>query len=390
MNSFDLDEFEANVRSIDPADGESLLGLTEQWLGMFVKTAQPQDRHTLTLWAAHTHVVRHTYTSPRLLLDSPAPGSGKTTVLDHLNRIAFHPVQAASLSSPSLLARLLEKSPRTILIDEADRTLNPKAEGVGELLAVLNSGYRFGASRPVLVQVAGGNWEPVEMSTFGPVAMAGNAPDLPPDTRSRCIRVLLLPDLEGTVLDSDWQEIEPYALMLNAAFQRWAELVGEELASMKPDYDADGLGVLRGRNRERWAPLYKVALAAGGEWPNRCRELVLNDLEEQEMDAEAGLVTKAPHLVLLGDIAEVWPPGEEFIPTAELVNALRWHKPDVWGAGNQRFGELKPQGMGRLLVKHFSIRAARKTGGERERGYYRATFEPSWKAFAIAVPDGFE
>lgn len=388
MTGFDLDMFAADVQGLAPGDGESLLGLTQQWLGTFVKTAQPHDLHTLTLWAAHTHVVRHTYTSPRLLLDSPAPGSGKTTVLDHLNRVAFHPVQAASLSSPSLLARLLEKSPRTILIDEADRTLNPKAEGVGELLAVLNSGYRFGASRPVLVQVAGGNWEPVEMSTFGPVAMAGNAPDLPPDTRSRCIRVLLLPDLEGAVLDSDWQEIEPYALMLNAAFQRWAELTGEDIAAMKPDYAADGLGALRGRNRERWAPLYKVALAAGGDWPGWCRELIRNDLEEQEMDAEAGLVAKAPHLVLLGDIAEVWPKGAEFMPTTELVNALRWHKPDVWGAGNQRFGELKPQGMGRMLVKHFSIRAARKTGGERERGYYRATFEPSWGAFGIPVPDG--
>lgn len=388
MSGFDLDSFHMILELTDAEDGEKLLNLTEEWLGAFIKTAQPQDLCTLTLWAAHTHFVRQTFTSPRLLLDSPAPGSGKTTVLDHLSRIAFHPVQAASLSSPSLLARLLEKSPRTILIDEADRTLNPKADGVGELLAVLNSGYRFGASRPVLVQVGGGNWEPVEMSTYGPVAMAGNAPDLPPDTRSRCIRVLLLPDLDGTVLDSDWQEIEPYALMLNNAFQRWAERVGEELASMRPNYAADGLGTLRGRNRERWAPLYKVALAAGGDWPSRCRELILNDLEEQELDAEAGLVAKAPHLVLLGDIAEVWPPGAEFMPTTELVNALRWHKPDVWGAGNQRFGELKPQGMGRMLVKHFSIRAARKTGGERERGYYRATFEPSWGAFGIPVPDG--
>lgn len=388
MTQFDLEQFGHRIAQLQPEDGEGLLALTEQWLSAFIKTAQPQDLYTLTLWAAHTHVVRETYTTPRLLIDSPAPGSGKTTVLDHLNRIAFSAVQAASLSSPSLLARLLEKSPRTILIDEADRTLNPKTDGVGELLAVLNSGYRRGASRPVLVQVGGGNWEPVEMSTFGPVAMAGNAPDLPDDTRSRCIRVLLLPDLEGSVLDSDWEELEPYARALNKAYERWAKCTGKTIAAMKPDYAGDGLANLRARNRERWAPLYKVALAAGGDWPERCRKLIENDLEEQELDKDAGLVSKAPHLVLLADIAEVWPVGADFMPTTDLVNSLRWHKPEVWGAGNQRFGELKPQGMGRMLVKHFSIRAARKTGGERERGYYRATFEPSWRAFSITVSDG--
>lgn len=54
------------------------------------------------------------------------------------------------------------------------------------------------------------------MSTYGPVALAGNSPNLPDDTRSRCITVLLLPDLDGTVADSDWQHIEEDALALQA------------------------------------------------------------------------------------------------------------------------------------------------------------------------------
>lgn len=348
------------------------------WLSTYVKLAQPDDLHTLTLWAVHTHLTRETWSTPRLLLDSPAPGSGKTTVLDHLNRLCFQPVQAASLSSPSLLARLLAKAPRTILIDEADRTLHPKADGVGELLAVLNSGYRYGASRPVLVPDKENGWSPVEMSTYGPVAMAGNAPNLPEDTRSRCIRVLLLPDLEGTVKDSDWQDIEPAALELHDEIAAWADDVRDEVAALRPQYPEG----LTGRNRERWSPLYKVALAAGGHWPARCEQLILNDLEEQDMDREAGLERTPRHLALLKHIAEVWPEHSAFLPTSTLLELVKDHSPMMWGPGHE-YGALTSQGMGRMLVKHFSIRSGRETGGSRRRGYGRSAFVPAWGAFGI-------
>ena len=61
-------------------------------------------------------------------------------------------VQAATFSSPALIPRLLENRMRTLLIDPADRALRPDKPGVGDLLGVINSGYRFGATRPVLVR----------------------------------------------------------------------------------------------------------------------------------------------------------------------------------------------------------------------------------------------
>jgi len=79
----------------------------------------------------------------------------------------------ASLSSPALLTRMLDAGMRTILIDEADRSLNPDKEGVAELLAVLNSGYKRGDTRPVLVPTKDG-WRVSEMPTYCPVVMAGN------------------------------------------------------------------------------------------------------------------------------------------------------------------------------------------------------------------------
>ena len=185
-----------------------------EWLGRFVCTTGDADLDLLTLWAAHTRLCMETYTTPRLILDSPVPGSGKTTVLEHLERLCLHPVQMASLSSPALLTRMLDAGLRTVLIDEADRSLNPNKDGVAELLAVLNSGYKRGGTRPVLVPAKEGGWRPVEMQTFCPVAMAGNNPNLPEDTKSRSIRVLLMPDIHGTAEESDWELIDEEARIL--------------------------------------------------------------------------------------------------------------------------------------------------------------------------------
>lgn len=366
--------------------GANILNTVENWLSTYIKTAQDSDLYVLTLWAAHTHLCTETYTSPRLLLDSPAPGAGKTTTLDHLQRLCHKPVQAASLSSPSLLARLLEKGPRTILVDEADRTLSPKMDGVGELLAVLNSGYRRGASRPVLVPDKEEGWVAREMSTFGPVAMAGNSPDLPDDTRSRCIRVLLLPDHDGAVEDSDWQFIEDDAALLREQIEAWADVVRNDVATLRPEYPAG----LRGRNRERWAPLLKIATVAGGAWPDRCLSLIAADLDDQDADREAGIQKLPRHVQLLRDIADVWKEhNEDFYPTGQLLDGLRFKRPEYWGALNQ-FGALTPQGMGRMLSTHFNIRSDRQQGNRSSggRGYYLHFFIKPWQSFGVDIPTG--
>jgi hypothetical protein len=189
-------------------DGAAVLLRVEAWYRRFIRVTFEPDYHLLALWTVHTHLAEECYTTPRLQLDSLVEGAGKTTVLDHLKRLAHNPIQIASLSSPALLPRLLHNGMRTILLDEVHRTLHSDKPGVGDLVAIINTGYRRGATRPVNVPVKNGGWEVVEMPTFAPVAVAGNDPNLANDTRSRMIRVLLMPDLDGSVEDSDWEYLE--------------------------------------------------------------------------------------------------------------------------------------------------------------------------------------
>ncbi|QXU55223.1 DUF3631 domain-containing protein [Rhodococcus sp. LW-XY12] len=360
------------------ADRSKVLDDLEAWFGRFISVPDDRDLSLLTLWTTATHLALETYTSPRLLIDSIMPGSGKTTVLDHFQRLCFAPVQAASLSSPALLVRLLQNGIRTICIDEVDRSLAPDKPGVGDLIGILNSGYRRGATRPVLVPAKGGNWEVKEMPTFAPVAMAGNSPHLPDDTRSRAIRVLLMPDLNGTVEDSDWEYIEGDALKLGRRIADFADEVRDHVPTMQVDLPKGCIG----RAKEKWRPLKRVAVAAGGHWPEIADELILRDLAEADAERDAGLQSLPPGMVMLRDLFDVWPEGRDFVPTNELVTRLIMHNPEYWGIKSAYGKELTAHRMGKLVSQASKVTSVRP-GGRGPRGYSRAVLAPIWRQLGI-------
>jgi hypothetical protein len=364
----------------DAFDGSYLgatLTVVRSWFARFVSVPDDVDLDLLTLWAAHTHVALETYSTPRLVLDSTMPGSGKTTVLEHMQRLCYSPIQAASISSPALLARMLSKGIRTILIDEVDRSLDPKKPGVEDLIAILNSGYKRGATRPVLVPAKGGEWEVDEMSTFSPVAMAGNSPHLPDDTRSRSIRVLLMPDLYGVVESSDWEEIEGDAHDLAASLTEAMEGAREFVRTVRPLLP-DGCV---GRMKEKWNPLKRVAAAAGGTWPATVDQLIERDMQEALMEKEEGLMKLPPQMVLLADLYAVWDNEEPFVNTSELVRRLISANPDYWDATSAYGRALTVQRMGRLLAQ-LKIRASKNSSDQ--RGYLRTAFAKHWRQSGIA------
>lgn len=363
----------------DKLDGIEVLNDLRNWYERFICVTDQRDLDLLALFTVSTYLARELYTTPRIQIDSVLPESGKTTVLDHLNRLACRPIQAASLSSPALLPRLLEGGIRTVLLDEIDRSLNPDKPGVQDLLAILNSGYRFGASRPVLVQ-KGNGWEAKEMSTFSPVVMAGNNPNLPDDTRSRIIRVLLMPDLYGMAEDSDWELIEADAQALQACVAQFAEQTRGTVAGMTVSLP-DGC---TGRSREKWRPLKRVAVAADrdGYWPDSVDDLIRRDLETASAEREAGLRNLPPGMMALTDLYAVWPNDQPFVPTRELVDRLKAHNLEYWGPASTYGKSLTERRLGHLVSQSAKVTSQRPdTHGP--RGYVRAEMVPAWKRLGI-------
>jgi hypothetical protein len=105
-------------------DGARLLDAIREWLATYISTVSDSALDLLTLWAVHTHLVEETYYTPRLQIDSPVPESGKTTVIEHLERLCRRSIQMATVSSSAMLTRMLDKEIRTIFPQMAGRAIS--------------------------------------------------------------------------------------------------------------------------------------------------------------------------------------------------------------------------------------------------------------------------
>ena len=287
----------------------------------------------------------------------------------------------SQITSAAMLARLIDGSDGTptLLLDEVDRSLSPDRENSKDLLATLNSGYRYGNHRPVLIPDKEGGWTTQLMSTYAPVVMAGNSPRLPDDTKSRTIAVVMVPALESDRIESsDWEDIEDKALKVGSDLAAWADEVRGQVRAIKPpDW-------LRNRDRDRWLPLIRTGTVAGGRWEATAVESALADLDRQRLDREDEVMTMAPAVQVLYDIAEVWTDGS-FIGTTTLLLRLATGHPDRWGGWSDR-GALTPQRLGRMLALKHDIRAGKQyAAGSETRGYYRSDFASEWRRWGVST-----
>src|SRR6476619_1584856 len=158
-----------------PVNGAELLDDIERFAGRFL--AFPTDHHlvVLCLWAVHTWAVSAFYVTPRLVLDSPEPGSGKTRVLEILALLCHDAKLTLSTTTAALYRRIKSAGdkPPTILQDECDtvfgRTNNFQAE---DLRGLFNAGYKTGATVD-RCEGHGRDMTVVDCPAFAPVAMAG-------------------------------------------------------------------------------------------------------------------------------------------------------------------------------------------------------------------------
>ena len=206
------------------------------------------------------------------------------------------------MSSAAVIPRILEKEPRTVLLDEIHRTLIEGRLDTDTVLAVVNSGYRVGATRPVLV-ARGRDFKIRALPTFAPVAMAGNSPHLPQDTVDRSIRILLMPDVDGHAEDSDWEALDGEVKGLHRRVSQWADSVPQTLKTPRT-----GCRPMHGPTQGEMASADARGRAGRARrrtvWKDTVYTMAEADLEDAKNQREAGLRRQPAGLVLLQDLAQ--------------------------------------------------------------------------------------
>ena len=254
--------------------GDAVLDDVTAFLTRFVVFPDEHCAPTLALWFAHTHAADRFYITPRLILDSAEPGSGKTRVLEVAALLVNAPESTIS-TTPAALFRLVSANRITILFDEVDAVFSVKG-GNEDLRGLLNAGYKQGAT---VTRCAGDakSMKVERFPVFAPVALGGIAGHMPATITTRAVTIHM------RRRRSD-QQVEPFkqraaereARPIREGLAAWMASVAEEVGEATPELP-DGVA---DRAAEIWEPLVAIAEAAGGDWPERarkaCAHFVLN------------------------------------------------------------------------------------------------------------------
>jgi putative DNA primase/helicase len=304
--------------------------------------------------------------SPRLAVDSPTKGCGKTTFLDVLSRLVLKPLPTANVT-PSVVFRVVEAQRPTLLIDEGDSFLRDN----DELRGVLNSGHRKGGG---VLRSVGDEHEPRWFATYSACAIAliGR---LPETLHDRSVVINLKRRLPNEVIRSFRSDKAEHLDVLARQVARWAKDNASKIAEADP---AMSKGIYN-RESDNWRGLIAIADAAGGEWPKLARKALEQCHAEADEEAELGM--------LLTDIKSIFTGrNTDRVPSHVIVMELWDFEGRPWAeysygkpiSQNQLARALKPLGIVSQTI--------RMPDDKTPKGYYLHQFADAFARYLLDSP----
>jgi hypothetical protein len=379
----------------DVTELSAVLDAVEGFMASFIVWPDDQCGPMAALWAAHTHVARLFYHTPRLMITALTHEAGKTRVLEALGMVCASAVRSSSVTPSVIFTRIESASGGeghalpTFLLDEVDKSFDR------DLVAILNDGYKAGAS-VLRTDFPDGNRKSKEFPTFAPVAVAGLSEHrMPDDFMSRTIRIGMTRKPKGaSVARLDERKHRPEGAKLAGALS--SVLAGHaSFLHMHEPVMPEGLG---DRAYDIWEPLVAIADAAGGAWPERARAACEHfasgprsraqmTLPELLMRDTRTLYEEFSAATFASDVVAVFegekPPIVDAVHISSrwLVRALV--ERDEWPYGNlnkplnvhRLAGWLQPFGIEPVQFRH-------EVTGVQARGYRWADFREVWATIA--------
>jgi hypothetical protein len=325
------------------------------------------------LWVAHAHAIDAFRISPRLLISSAEPESGKTTLLNGLSLLSPEPLPTSNISVAGLFRSIEAELGKSVFLDEAERfySTQMKSEYAQDLTGFLNSGYRRG---DFAVRCVGKLQTPQRFNTFAPLAMAALVTEFFPQTvMSRCIPIRLRTKLSNehvTDFDEDEYEEEFDELRNRLAAILAADTTIAQLRQLKPV----GLEALHNRRRQLARPLQQIAQLAGRDWPQRSSEALTALLVKRR---EMTITTR-----MLRDLLRIFDDAKrDKLYTVEILQQLNADESAPWCRWKQgrQSPELNPSELARLLAPHEITPGTIWRDGRSGKGYERAQFIDAWR-----------
>ncbi len=273
----------------------------------------------MTLILAVTHV-KSAFTTVPYVLVTGEPESGKSTLSTDIPMLlASNPWGVDRLTTTEALRnKFLDRvPPDSVLGDDISKTF-----GEGGTRGSTSIVYQLGVNgyrRTGKVSVSR-NGVTQDVPAFIVMFMNGIGNAVPRDLATRAIKFPLKPKPDSVTLrDALSVPVQREAEPLKTALHRWAGSSKKVMQQFMLDGVLRVHPLLNDRLRQLWGPVFAVAHAAGGSWPQRCLAAFL----EMAVDESEKIPLLAEERVLLdaAKIASSFPVTVLF--TAELIPALR-------------------------------------------------------------------
>ena len=321
----------------------------------------------ITLWIAGTYLMDHWTRFPKLLIVSPERECGKTTALEAIEGFVFNGKMASSITAAAL-TRCIEKDAPTLMIDEADLTLQDNKQ----LQAIINAGHtRRSAVRILSDETAGKKWEPKEMSLWCPQVIAGIG-DFEDTLISRSISIgLRRKGINEEIIYLDDRYFDEQAEM-RSALENWSNTIDPKVLLRVPPVP-DGVG---NRMRDNWLPLLQIAQLAGVSWVEKCNDAI-QELEIKRK-AETSALTVNDLLMDLREVLSTFTGPE--IGSNELLQLLLFQSDGDWHSANN--GRTITSKWLAVKLRPYGIMAQRRS---KRNVYLLADFEDAFKRYLPPV-----
>jgi 5S rRNA maturation endonuclease (ribonuclease M5) len=354
----------------DEIDLPALLTDIQKMITKYV-VLTPHQADAVALWVAHTWTFEATETTPYLSITSPEKRSGKTRLLETLERLVRKPWFTGRTSAAALY-RKVDKELPTLLLDEIDATLKGDKELSETLRGILNTGHREGGAVTITVG-QGSHFDVRDFSTFCPKAIAGIG-SLPDTVADRSIPIELKRKAKPEpVARFRHRSVGEEATPIRGRLEAWAS---NNIAAVAQSIEAEPElpDTLSDRAADGWEPLKAIADLAGGDWPERAVQAAMTISAGEEDGGSIGVR-------LLGDIATVFRGRDDQrnISTADLLHDLSEMVEAPWG---DWFGRpITTRQLSKWLKQYGVHSRSIRIGNKTPKGYRRQDFVDAWSRY---------
>lgn len=315
----------------------------------------------VVLFAAHTYAIEAAMHSPRLHINSPTYGCGKTELALCLSRIVRSPEFLSNVTE-AVIFRLIAQNSPTLVLDEEETHLRQH-----RIRGILNSGYQFDGT---VGRVDAKTGTVVKYRTFTPTVICGIG-EQHETLASRCIRIMMRRPPVGSGFEQRRKKSTESLIALRTELAEWVTAHLTELKNSQPEMPQP----LVGRNSDNWRSFFALADLAGGDWPKRARDSAVALCAEAKLQDEHPVIQLMKAAVFYCTAQNI-----DRIRSVELSTHLNLIEDRAWESISK--GIMTPTSLARLL-RPFSIHPITTRSGQHTwKGYKKEMFERALESYA--------